>query len=341
MYIIGTVGPTVKDRNAFKGIIDNGVNALRFNFAHGSESEFLEFLNMAKSIDDSMNIIVDLSGSKIRVSNKFKYIYKIYDNEDIYFCGEDKYDKVIKYMPKNKVKVIPLNISQKMLTSGTYKNITIKDNTMIFEVNEIREDLIRSKAIKGGIVRRGKGCNIKELDRSLISLSFNDKKAIKWCIKNNINIICQSFVEDKGDIEEIKNFLKENNNGSYMPKIWAKIETMNGIKNIDSILECVDGIVIGRGDLIPETSIEDTPLYEDKIIQSVKSSKSKDIIIATHIFDSMRSGKVPTLCEVESIYNFIKCGVTGFLLAGETSVGKAPIKTVLFLKELINKYTAL
>lgn len=339
MYIIGTVGPTVQDRNAFKGIIDNGVNALRFNFAHGSEQEFLEFLNMAKSIDEHVNIIVDLSGSKVRVSNKFKYIYKIYDNEDVYFCGEDKYDRIMKNMPKNKVKIIPLNISHKMLTSSKYKEITIKDNTMIFEVTESSDELVKSKAVKGGIVRKGKGCNIKELDRSVLRLSDDDKKAIRWSMKNKINIICQSFVEDKGDIEEIKKFLRENSDSDYMPKIWAKIETINGIKNIDSILECVDGIVIGRGDLIPETSIEDTPLYEDKIIQTVTNAGNKDIIIATHLFNSMKSGKVPSLCEVESIYNFIKRGVTGFLLAGETSVGKAPIKTVSFLKELINRYT--
>ncbi|MDO5517505.1 MAG: pyruvate kinase, partial [Clostridium sp.] len=332
---------TVKDRNAFKGIIDNGVNALRFNFAHGSEPEFLEFLNMAKSIDEHVNIVVDLSGSKVRVSNKFKYIYKIYDNEDVYFCGEDKYDKIMKSLPKNKVKIIPLNISHKMLKVNKYKKITIKDNTMIFDVIESSDDLVKAKAVKGGIVRKGKGCNIKELDRSLLTLSDDDKKAIKWSIKNKINIICQSFVEDKDDIEEIKKFLRENSTDDYAPKIWAKIETINGIKNIESILGSVDGIVIGRGDLIPETSIEDTPLYEEKIIKTVTNTGNKDIIIATHLFNSMKSGKVPSLCEVESIYNFIKRGVTGFLLAGETSVGKAPIKTVKFLKDLINRYESI
>ena len=71
-----------------------------------------------------------------------------------------------------------------------------------------------------------------------------------------------------------------------------------------------------------------------------KSGK-KDIIVATHLFNSMKLGKVPSVCEVESIYNFIKEGVTGFLLAGETSVGKAPIKTVKFLRELVLKYTGL
>ncbi|MBE6062039.1 MAG: pyruvate kinase [Clostridium butyricum] len=340
MYIIGTVGPMVKDKNAFKGIIDNGVNALRFNFAHGSELEFMGFLNMARNIDNSLKIIVDLSGSKIRVSNKFEYIYKVYDDDYVYFCGEDKYTNVMKNMPKNKIKLIPLNIKHKMLKENIYNEITIKDNTMIFRVVENNnDDVIKTKVVKGGIIRKGKGCNIKELDRSLLSLSYNDKKAIRWGIKNKVNIICQSFVEDKYDIDELKVFLKENNTiDNEYPRIWAKIETLNGINNLESIIECVDGIVIGRGDLIPETSLEDTPIYEDKIIQTVTKYESKDVIIATHLFNTMKSGKLPSLCEVESIYNFIKEGVTGFLLAGETSVGKAPIKTVKFLNELVCRY---
>ena len=52
----------------------------------------------------------------------------------------------------------------------------------------------------------------------------------------------------------------------------------------------------------------------------------------------MKSGKIPQLSEVESVYNFIKNGVTGFLLAGETSIGKAPVKTVKFLKDLERIY---
>ena len=171
--------------------------------------------------------------------------------------------------------------------------------------------------------------------------SDNDKKAIRWGIQNKVNIICQSFVEDKKDIDELKKFIEENNGDNDFPKIWAKIETLNGVKNVENILECVDGIVIGRGDLIPETSIEDTPVYEDKIIQIVTKSINKDIIVATHLLNSMKLGKVPSLCEVESIYNFIKVGVTGFLLAGETSVGKAPIKTAEFLHNLILKYTGI
>jgi pyruvate kinase len=338
MYIIGTVGPNVKDRTVLKGIIDNGVNALRFNFIHGNETEFSEFLKMAKEINNNIEIILDLSGTKVRVSSNFEYIYKIYDDEEIYFCGEDKYHEIKNKINKIKIKIIPLNIKNKILNEKNYEQIGIKDNTMLFNVIDKNDGLIRVVTVRGGIIRKGKGCNIKGLERKLILLSEKDKSAITWGIKNKVDIICQSFVEDKEDIKEIKSFLNDSMLNQSKPKIWAKIETLNGINNMKSILAEADGIVIGRGDLIPETSIEDTPIYEEKIINEVIKYKDKDIIIATHLFNSMKNGKMPSISEVESIYNFIKAGATGFLLAGETSIGKAPVKTVKFLNELINKY---
>lgn len=339
MYIIGTVGPTIKDRTILKGVIDSGVNALRFNFIHGSSIEFLRFLKMAKEIKSDIEIILDLSGTKVRVSSNFEYIYKIYDGEEIYFCGEDKYEGIKDSLNKTNDKIIPLNIKGDILNRNNYQQIGIKDNTMIFNVVDKKDGLIKVSTVRGGIIRKGKGCNIKNLERTAISLSEKDKNAIMWGVKNKVDIICQSFVEDKEDITEIKMFLNDNNmHNKIKPKIWAKIETLNGINNLTSILNEVDGIVIGRGDLIPETSIEDTPIYEEKIINEVTKNKDKDIIIGTHLFNSMKSGKMPSISEVESIYNFIKIGVTGFLLAGETSVGKAPIKTVEFLNKLITKY---
>lgn len=338
MYIIGTVGPTVKDRIALKGIIDNGTNALRFNFAHGSRDEFLEFLRMAKNIKPEITIMLDVSGSKIRISNKFQYIYKVYDGEEIYFCGEDKYYKIKENLNRYRMKIIPLNIQNDMLLGENCKIITIKDNTMIFEVLEKEYGIIKVNVIKGGILRKGKGCNIKGMDRSEIYLNKEDKKTILWGINNGVDIICQSFVETGEYVKSIKSFIDNHNNSKRDIKIWAKVETLKGVQNISEILEECDGIVIGRGDLVPETSIEETPVYEDEIIQEVMKAENKDVIIATHLFNSMRTGKRPNLAEVESVYNFIKRGVTGFLLAGETSVGKAPVKTVKFLSELIKRY---
>ncbi|WP_252231718.1 pyruvate kinase [Clostridium sp. ZBS15] len=337
MHIIATVGPNIMDKKVLKDIFYSGANSLRFNFSHGSSNEFLEYIEMAKAIKEDVVIILDLCGSKIRVSNKLCGVYRIYDEEKVYFCGEDKYKKVNQKL-KNNDKIVPLNINNNILMENKYDEISIKDNTMIFNILGEEEGFLKAITVRGGVVRAGKGCNIKGFDRSKIKLNLKDKEDIKFGIEHKVDIICQSFVENDDCIDEIIEFVNLNKKEKYNPKIWAKIETLEGIKNIDKIIAKVDGIMIGRGDLIAETSIEDTPIYEEFIIKRVKEYTNKEIIIATHILDNMKSGKMPCVSEVESIYNFIKNGVDGFLLAGETSIGRAPIKTVKFLKDLVEKY---
>ena len=73
--------------------------------------------------------------------------------------------------------------------------------------------------------------------------------------------------------------------------------------------------------------------------QQLKEKGYEDKInMATHILDSMIKGNRARYTEVESIFSFIVNGVNGFLLAGETSIGKHPVETFLFLKSLIEYY---
>lgn len=336
MLVIATIGPSTKEKQVLRDVIDSGANMLRFNFSHGRIEEFEESINVARSIKKDILIMQDLSGSKIRVSDKLPYIIKLYNGEEVFFCGEDRYEEVKGDLVYESKKVVPLNISKEILRKNKIKCISMKDNTMFFETLNIEEDFIKVRVKKGGVIRAGKGCNIKGLNRNEIGLSEKDKEDIKWGINHNVDVICQSFVERVRDIDLVKKYInKESDN--FVPKIWAKIETPVGVKNIDKLVKEVDGIVIGRGDLIPECSIEDAPIYEGKVIRICRKY-DKDIIIATHILNSMKNGRRAELSEVESVYNFINSGVDGFLLAGETSVGKVPIKTVHFLNKLINKY---
>ncbi len=335
MYLIGTAGPKIKDKIFLRRVIENGMNALRVNFSHGTCEEFFEFAQNSRNINNEIKILVDMPGTKIRISDKFEYIYKVYDGEEIFFCGEDNYYFLKKNL-KDK-KVIPLNIEEKYLHENNYNYIFIKDNTMQFEIIEKMQTGIKVKTIWGGVIRRGKGCNIKGFNRDNIELSIKDRNALLWGIKNNADMFCQSFVESRTDIIKVKEFIT-NNSSNFVPKIWAKIETEKGVKNVNNIIKECDGIIIGRGDMLSETSIEEAPIYEENIINVVKEHKNKDIIIATHILDSMKDGKRPTISESECVYNFIKKGVNGFILAGETSIGRTPVKSVRFLKGLIDKY---
>ena len=338
MRIIATLGPSINEKLVIQELISSGANTFRFNFSHGTIEDFDAKYKLIKNINKNIHIMVDLPGSKIRISDKLPYIYKVYNGEKLLFCGEDVYINKGYIVKNDREKVIPLNIENIFLKDKNIRNISMKDNTMNFEILSIDDNGIKVKVKRGGIIRAGKGVNIKGFSRENLKLSEKDKIAISWGIKNKADIICQSFVEDLFDIEKVKNFIKLNNTEeNYMPKIWGKLETKKGVKNVSIISKSVDGIVIGRGDLIPESNIIDVPIYQDKIFNDLKSYKG-EVIVATHILNSMKRGKRADLSEVDSIYNLILKGCNGFLLSGETSIGKAPIKTIKFLVSLIKKY---
>ena len=337
MHIIATIGPSCISKNVIKELINNGVDIFRFNFSHGNLKDFTNIKKIIKELNEKIHIMGDLSGGKVRISDRLPYIYKIYNGEEILICGEDKY-KVPNY---NKRKLIPLNLNSELINKKNIKNISMKDNTMHFKIIEYTEKGIKAIVKRGGILRGGKGCNIKSLEREKGIITERDKVYLDWCIEEKIEIICQSFVEEVEDIKVVKEYIK-NKSDKYNPKIWGKIETPRGIKNIKEIEKEVDGIVIGRGDLIPETNLLSAPIYQDKLLKKINEDrKVEDIIIGTHILNSMKQGRRPEFSEVDSIYNLINKNVNGFLLSGETSIGKAPVETVKFLKGLIRMYSGI
>lgn len=338
MHIIATVGPRSEEKWVLKEFINKGVDILRLNCSHFNKEEFSNVVSYSREIKKDIHIMTDLCGEKIRVSPKLKDIYKIYNGETIYFCGEDFYTNINIENLKD-MKLIPLTIPAELLLNRCINNISMKDNTMNFEILEKKQGIIKAKVIRGGIVRSGKGCNIPDLKRDIPFLSEKDKNDIRWSIEKDIDIICQSYVESKEDMEFLKEYINIEFSDYKKPEIWAKVETPKGIKNLKEIIKVTDNVVIGRGDLVPEAGLLEAVKLEDKAIEYIVKN-NKNIIMATNLLNSMKNGSRASLPEVESIYNFIKKGVRGFLLAGETSIGKAPIKTIDFLNKAIIYYKA-
>ncbi|MFR9240545.1 MAG: pyruvate kinase [Clostridium baratii] len=338
MRIIATMGPSIRKKKVIGELIKNNVDTFRFNFSHGSIDEFNNMKNNIKSLNEDIDIMVDLPGNKIRISDKLLYIYKIYNGEEIIFCGEDVYVNKGYVIRKGETKIIPLNIKDNTLNEDDIESISMKDGTMQFEVIKKEDRGIRVRVKKGGIIRAGKGFNIKGyIRRDKKDISKKDKIGLDWAIKNNADIICESFVEDISDINIVKRYIEENSESKYKPTIFAKVETIKGVENINKIADEVSGIVIGRGDLVPESSIIEAPIYQGELIKNLKNYDG-EIIAGTHILNSMKRGWTAEFSEVDSIYNLICNGVKGFLLSGETSIGKAPIKTVKFLNDVVNIY---
>ncbi|WP_238882266.1 pyruvate kinase [Clostridium sp. YIM B02551] len=334
MDIICTVAPNTLEKTTLNKLRNSGGNIIRLNFSHFSEDFFRKMVKKIREEEMDVNILGDIQGSKIRVWSEMQRPIRLLHKELIKICSYEKYKELISLEEK----LIPLNLSIDNFKKITSREITFQDGAINLQIVNKNKEFLIGKVKRGGIVRAEKSCNIKGYIREEKSISTKDKRDIDFCIREELNIIALSYIESKEGLLNYKNYIfnKSKEMGKAFPKIYAKIETFKGVENIKSISEECDGIIIARGDLVPEVGINNIPIIQRMIF---KRCKSRELIVATHLLDSLVKGKEISPAEVDDIYWFIKNGATGFLLAKETTITEDPSKAVNIVNKLIDKYS--
>lgn len=335
MQVVCSIGPNIKSTKDLDKFIEAGMNSMRLNFSHPSYNKYRELIRYVKEKNLSIEIIQDLQGNKLRVSSYFKKEVKVKSGEKVYFCCEDYY-KGIEEKKENNSLHIPIAINKNFSALNNVDWIFMKDGTMKFKVLSYHSNgVIEAEVVVGGIVRGKKGINAPGMDRSAMGLTSKDKSDIKYGIHEGVSVICLSYVTSLEDIEELKRYILTVSEKKVMPEIWAKIECREGIENISSIIKEVDGIMIGRGDLLSEVSLDEIPVMEDKVINLCRDNGVK-VVVATYVLESMKRSDTPQLAEVEALYGYRKAGVNGIMLAGEVGIGRFPIKAIEFANRIVN-----
>lgn len=334
MEIIITLGPKTLENLTLKDIKNHGATTIRYNFSHFNKKTFDETIKYLRENKVGLKLLGDIQGSKIRVWKDIEEQIRVIPGDKVRFCSFEIYKEHF----LDKEKLIPLNITLSKFKKIRSREISLKDGTIVIEILKIQEDCIIGEVKKGGIIRGEKSCNIRGYIREGKKVNSKDKKDIEYCIRNDFHSLAISYVEDEKGLLEYKEYihLKAKELKKTPPKIYAKIETPKGVKNIREIVEHSHGIIIGRGDLVPELGVMNIPKAQRIII---KNSAHKELIVATHIFNSITLGQEVTPAEINDIYWFLKSGVKGFMLSKETTIAQNPEKSIKTLKELVDKYT--
>ncbi|MEG1254425.1 pyruvate kinase [Clostridium sp.] len=343
MKVVCSIGPNVKSLSDLDKFIDAGMDSMRLNFSHIEYEKAKDQIQYMKYKYPNITIIQDLQGNKLRVSSLFNGQLRVNFGETVYFCSEDFYKENVRHSTKHIL--IPVAFQGEFSWLNKAKTILMKDGTMKFKIiGKLKDkDAIKAEVVIGGMVRGEKGLNAPGMDRTGMGLTMKDKKDIEFGLLNGVDVICLSYVTRETDIIDLKEYIEKVNKYNpnvNIPKIWAKIECREGIDNFDEILNNVDGVMLGRGDLLSEIDIMEIPFVQDEIIEKMKLKK-KELIIATYVLDSMRNSFNPKIPEADDIYNFIKNKVDGVMLAGEVGVGRNPIEVIKFAKGIIEKYNYL
>ncbi len=205
--------------------------------------------------------------------------------------------------------------------------ILIDDGLVAFEVQEIKDGTdIVCKALNAGPLSNRKSVNVPGIKLNMPYMSEKDRADVVFGCGQGIDFIAASFCRSAQDMRDLKAVLAEQ--GCEDVEIIAKIENMEGVHNIDEILDEVNGIMVARGDLGVELPFgKELPEIQKCLIKKCVS-RGKRVVTATQMLESMAKNPRPTRAEVSDVANAVYDGTSAIMLSGETSVGKYPVETV-------------
>ncbi len=326
--IIATLGPASSSPPVLRKMILAGLDVVRLNFSHGAHAEHKSRIRLVRELNKkyrrNIKILGDLEGYRIRIGSlknpvELKKRQVIYLRQGPGASGDN---------------VVPFDYTGDLKDIKKGRYIYIDDGNIALLVRGHKNKCLETKVIVGGILKPHKGVNIPGATLKFSGVREKDKLDIKFCIENRLDYIAQSFVRSKKDILEVRRLLKP---GAYNPKIIAKIENREGIKNIGGIISVSDGIMVARGDMGVSLPIYEVPLVQKRIIQECKKA-GKFVIVATQMLESMTENLRPTRAEVSDVANAIIDGVDYVMLSAETAVGSYPVETVGMMNQII-KFT--
>lgn len=327
--IVATLGPACNDVEIIKDLIRNGLDAARINFSHGTYESHEEIINKLKQareeLDTPIPLLLDTKGPEIRI--------KVFEKEPIYLAQGTTFTLTSEDIVGNEsiVSVTYKDLS-KDLKEGS--RVLIDDGLIELKVKNLTDTEVVCEVINSGFLSSRKGINIPDVYVNLPSLTEKDIEDIKFGIKQGFDFIAASFIRSANDIIKIREVLEQNN--AHKIKIIAKIESRDGVNNIDSILEVSDGIMVARGDLGVEIPPEEVPLVQKLLIRKANDI-GKPVITATQMLESMVNNPRPTRAEANDVANAIFDGSDAIMLSGETAKGVYPVESVKMMARIAAK----
>jgi pyruvate kinase len=308
-------------------MIRAGMDVVRLNLSHGSHKEHLKRILLVRELNKNyrrnIKILGDLEGYRLRIGRlKGGIPVKVTKGQVLWLTQE----KIL-----GSGNLMPFDHDGSLGSIRNGQHVYIDDGNIALVVEGRKGKRLKTRVVIPGEIKERKGINMPGVKFGLKGLTEQDKRDIYFCVENEVDFIAQSFVRTKEDIEIIRERIA---GCTHKPKLIAKIENREGIRNINEIIRVSGGIMIARGDMGVSLPIYEVPLIQKKIIRKCNRAK-KPVITATQMLESMTEHRRPTRAEVSDVANAILDGTDYVMLSAESAVGKYPSETVEMMNKII------
>ena len=324
--IVCSIGPASNEADVMEQMVLAGMNVARINFTHTTIEErdkaITSVREVRKRTGKSVAILWDTKGPEFRSGMLENDSIELVNGNTIRMVKEEVLGTAERFSVNHPEAIDSLSIGDTIL---------LENAKMRLEVISKEEDGVTCKVVAGGTLGNRKSMSVPGVKLNIPYVSDADRKDIEYACANGGEYLALSFVSCKEDVLEIKEILKQHNREDL--QIICKIESDLGIKNLESILEVSDGVMVARGDLGTEIPSEMLPIVQKQMIATCRRL-GKIAIVATEMLETMMENNRPKRAETSDIANAVFDGTDAVMLSGETTVGKHPIETVAAMAKI-------
>jgi len=322
--IVCTIGPASSSPSVLGHMIRAGMDVARINFSHGTYEEHLKSIKTIRKVSHSLRrpvaILQDLPGPKLRVGKLASDPMHLRRLDTITLTTKPS-------KAKGKIPVAYPDLP-KAVRKGDM--VYLADGSIRLEVLRTTQDEVEARVLVGGDLVSGKGLNLPRLRTRVPAITREDREHLHFGLENNLDIVAVSFVQRAEDIRMARRVAEEKGREIF---VVAKIEKKEAVEDLEDIVKEADGVMVARGDLGVELSLERIPIVQKRIIFEANRS-AKPVITATQMLESMISSPSPTRAEVTDIANAIIDGSDALMLSEETAIGGYPVEAVRVLQKV-------
>lgn len=325
--IIATLGPATDAPGMLKQVLEEGADVVRLNFSHGNADDHRARAAVVRAVAAELGrevaILGDLQGPKIRVE-KFAE-GAIHLEAGAAFTLDCRVDAA----PGDKRRVgVGYRGLWRDIKAGD--RLLLDDGMIVMDVESIADEQVHCRVVLGGRLSDRKGINRQGGGLTVAALSDKDRRDITLAAELGVEFLAVSFVKNAQDVELTRSLLRK---AGGEAAIVAKIERAEAIAALGEIIDASDVVMVARGDLGVEIGDAELPGLQKKIIRE-SLERSRAVITATQMMQSMVDSPIPTRAEVLDVANAVIDGTDAVMLSQETASGKHPEKAVAAMRRV-------
>lgn len=324
--IVASIGPSSYDPDVFEKMVLAGANVARINFSHATEEEkergVATVNEVRRRTGMNIGIMYDTKGPELRCGEMENGEIELKEGEVINIVKEQVVGTQQQFSVNHPHVIDLLSIGNTVL---------LENGLMQLEVVGHNRNQVRCIVRMGGRLGSKKSMSVPGVRLQIPFLSDVDLRDIIYACEHEGDFLACSFVSTPADVMVVRSVLVAQNRADM--KVIAKIESQEGMDNLDAICQVADGIMVARGDLGVEVPMEDLPIYQKRIISTCRRH-GKICIVATEMLESMKHSIRPTRAEVTDVSNAVFSGTDAVMLSGETTTGEYPVEAVSFMAKI-------